>query len=330
MPEDINFKKMYLISAQKWQELSQKINSISTKNPRKSDLDLINDNKNKDDMDHDDQFENNLESSTNIRVDQSKSTKVKNISIGIKNSNPLEEQPTEKKTGRIGDKCLIQDGVNMLDNFVSCDCEKDKKQNGDTVTEQINIHSTKTIPKGQKIIIKKTPRTRILNSSNQKSHDTIENISLTPENINTGITGNVSNAKFNSVTDEIQHRDNVIKEPNLLSKEGNPVLNEQITVSNKRKRSVDTDDGEKSLTKKRKKCMQTAQCIEKGKEKEGSSKEKNKIKKKLNNQVLDINPASKTIKKSNLKQNLQLRLPNSFRLKRSITIPKDVRKWVSI
>ena len=99
MSRQLNFKKMYLISSQKWSELStkkkleenskNKVNDSIDNGNEKSDG-MVNRSNADDESEHGSKITskdltNDFDSTTNIRVDQCEKTKVKNISIGIKN-----------------------------------------------------------------------------------------------------------------------------------------------------------------------------------------------------------------------------------------------------
>ena len=132
-----NFKKMYLISAQKWEKISRKDDSCYNKSSK---INQLNDNAFK--RDDVSRFKfgemnknfthstNDSNSMTNIRVDQNDNTTVKDIKIRIKNdcnagkkitgskANPMEEKSTQTET----------DYARLEDSFISCDCTDDIKE----------------------------------------------------------------------------------------------------------------------------------------------------------------------------------------------------------
>ena len=92
-----NFKKMYLISSQKWLELSSKKKQTVSLSEGKENV--ITPEKDENIINHScsgvgatpvvmdpsNDHQSGFESTTNIRVDQNEQSKVKNINIGIKN-----------------------------------------------------------------------------------------------------------------------------------------------------------------------------------------------------------------------------------------------------
>ena len=140
MSRQLNFKKMYLISSQKWSELSTKKKLEEISKDKVSDF-IDSGNEKSDGManrsDGDDECKygskitsknltNAFDSTTNIRVDQSEKTKVKNISIGIKNdcnSSKDKKDNTIQASGNDLNSAKRDDKTDMKD-FVSCDCTK--------------------------------------------------------------------------------------------------------------------------------------------------------------------------------------------------------------
>ena len=174
-----NFKKMYLISAQKWEKISRKDDSCYNNSSKSNQL---NDNAFK--RDDVSRFKfgemnknfthstNDSNSMTNIRVDQNENTTVKDIKIGIKNdcnagkkitgskANPTEEKSTQTET----------DYARLEDSFISCDCTDDIKEKKGVETKMTVENKP---AQSSHLTLEKN---RVIKGSDQENQDSVKQI----------------------------------------------------------------------------------------------------------------------------------------------------------
>lgn len=332
MQATVNFKKMYLISVQKWQELSAKNSELSSKNKTKSDTIILRDQEKEAESDKIIPIKNGLDSSTNIRVDQSENTRVKNINIGIKNSNEVDGQSREKKSlkGNVNNDFVIKDeSLANSSSFVSCDCEKDNKQgSGEEIPNDANLTMSDTSNSQKKRKLpsnfqdtemnpnKKTKRSARVVINNKKKKETRKKELIGSNN------NKKQNLSFN------------IKDANVLPNDANLTMIEASNSQKKRKIPSSTQDSETNPNKKTKRG--TLVVVNNKEKKETRKKEligSNTKPKKSNIEIPKLSQNSRTIKKQtkNQKQNRYLRqVRSSFRLKRSTNLSTMIPKWVSI
>ena len=132
-----NFKKMYLISSQKWLELSSKKKQPASLSEGKENV--ITPEKDENLINHSysgvepasvvknpsNDHQSGFDSTTNIRVDQNEQSKVKNINIGIKNDCNLSSDVKEvKKLEKTNNMVINRRNDTFNHGFVSCDCPK--------------------------------------------------------------------------------------------------------------------------------------------------------------------------------------------------------------
>ena len=222
MSRQLNFKKMYLISSQKWSELStkkkleenskNKVNDSIDNGNEKSDG-MVNRSNADDESEHGSKITskdltNDFDSTTNIRVDQSEKTKVKNISIGIKNDCNLSNDKTMQASDNNRNGARKNDKTDMKD-FVSCDCTK--LCNWNDIQSKVNYCETD-----------KSNRPRSLISDNNQS-------AMEPQQ-NTERTEGSKNKKISNLTDKCR-RKKVLVKPSKYDKRIKPSSHQQKEIS---------------------------------------------------------------------------------------------------
>ena len=148
-----NFKKMYLISSQKWLELSSKKKQTVSLSEGKENV--ITPEKDENIINHScsgvgatpvvmdpsNDHQSGFESTTNIRVDQNEQSKVKNTNIGIKNDcNQPSDVKEVKKLGKTNKVAINQRNDTFNRDFVSCDCPKSYDSYDFPANEKPNNH----------------------------------------------------------------------------------------------------------------------------------------------------------------------------------------------
>ena len=138
MSNGMNFQKMYLISSQKWAKLSSKKsgkdfpNEQNCENIPKGNINIDTEKNchvyqyhgNNEDDNKANFSKNGGDSRTDIRVDQNENTKVKNISIGIKNACISENKPKENEVKRTKSETTAKElkAGTLEKEFISCNC----------------------------------------------------------------------------------------------------------------------------------------------------------------------------------------------------------------
>ena len=148
-----NFKKMYLISSQKWLQLSSKKKQTVSLSDSKENV--ITSEKDDNIINHSysrvgsspvvknpsNDHQSCFDSTTSIRVDQNEQSKVKNINIGIKNdcnqSSGVKEVKTLEKTNNMA---INHRNDTFNHGFVSCDCPKNDDNYDLSTNEKPNNH----------------------------------------------------------------------------------------------------------------------------------------------------------------------------------------------
>ena len=244
MSRQLNFKKMYLISSQKWSELStkkkleeiskDKINDSIDNGNEKSDV-MANRSNADDESEHGSKITskdltNDFDSTTNIRVDQSEKTKVKNISIGIKNDCNLSKDNTIQASDNNRNGAKKNDKTDMKD-FVSCDCTK--FCNWNDIQSKVNY-------------------CEMDKSNHPRSLISDDNLSAMESQQNTERTEGSKNKKISNLTDK-SRRKKVLVKPSKYDKRIKPsshqpkeisgnILKKIVVGGRKRKNSIsDTD-----------------------------------------------------------------------------------------
>ena len=148
-----NFKKMYLISSQKWLELSSKKKQTVSLSEGKENV--ITPEKDDNIINHScsgvgstpvvkdpsNDHQNGFDSTTNIRVDQNEQSKVKNINIGIKNDcNQSSDVKEVKKLEKPNNVAINQRNDTFNHGFVSCNCPKNDESYDLSAYEKPNNH----------------------------------------------------------------------------------------------------------------------------------------------------------------------------------------------
>ena len=222
MSRQLNFKKMYLISSQKWSELStkkklegiskNKVNDSIDNGNEKSDG-MVNRSNADDESEHGSKITskdltNDFDSTTNIRVDQSEKTKVKNISIGIKNDCNLSNDNTMQASDNNRNGARKNDKTDMKD-FVSCDCTK--LCNWNDIQSKVNYCE-----------MDKSNRPRSLISDNNQSASEFQQ--------NTDQIEGSKNKKISNLTDKCR-RKKVLVKPSKYDKRIKPSSHQQKEIS---------------------------------------------------------------------------------------------------
>ena len=148
-----NFKKMYLISSQKWLELSSKKKQLASLSGGKENV--ITPEKDENLINHSysgvepppvvknpsNDHQSGFDSTTNIRVDQNEQSKVKNINIGTKNDfNPSSDVKELKKLEKTNNVAVNPRNDTFNRGFVSCDCTKNDDNYDLSTNEKPNTH----------------------------------------------------------------------------------------------------------------------------------------------------------------------------------------------